>query len=405
LNNISLLLALRYLFASAYQQTLSTMSIICFVGIAVGTFSLSLVMAIMQGFETTISKKMQGIHAQATIQSHGNPIQVDAVKGLILNEFPEIKAVSPYSIAYAIIQPHDKDSSPSIVMLKGIDPLQEKAVSTIEQKLVHRAHFENLIHDNHIVIGKGLANNLGIYLHDTIPLYYLDQLEGKKKVQIHKTDAYVSGIFSTGIDEFDSSLVYCSQNFIEHHFPESTINHVNISFHTLTDEYTTITRLSQRLGLDVYSWKDLYPALVSALRLEKYAMFFVLLLITLVASMSIVSLLYMLIQQKRADIAILRAMGMPMKSITYIFVYIGIIISFTASCLGLSLSLLGAYILQNYPFIELPDAYYVSHLPAQMEWHIILLVFTSVMVLGLLATWIAARSTQYIQIAHVLRFE
>ena len=71
-----------------------------------------------------------------------------------------------------------------------------------------------------------------------------------------------------------------------------------------------IQKLRHRLGLDVYSWKDLYPSLVASLKLEKYVSFFILALILLVASMNIISLLFMQITQKRPTIALLQAMGM-----------------------------------------------------------------------------------------------
>ena len=113
----------------------------------------------------------------------------------------------------------------------------------------------------------------------------------------------------------------------------------------------------------------------------------------------------MYIQQKRRDIAILKSMGFPDKKIRSIFLNIGLKITFWASILGLALAGAAGFALEKYPFIELPDVYYVSYLPARMDLEIFIVVFISTMLLGFLATWIPARRTKNINIAQVLRQE
>jgi len=83
----------------------------------------------------------------------------------------------------------------------------------------------------------------------------------------------------------------------------------------------------------------------------------------------------------------------------------GMILSMIASIVGLAVSVLASWLLQHYPFIELPDVYYISHLPVRMEWQILVAVFVVVMLLSFFATWVPARKTKSINIAEVLRFE
>lgn len=364
----------------------------------------------MHGFEIVIHEKMQSIHAQATIQGHGQALNMQAINTVLSNEFPSIAAFSPSSIEHALVQAEDKDATPSVVMLKGIDPVQEAQVTRLQDKMVRlsgtQRSLQESIHDNHVVIGKTLAENLGVQPGDEIDLFYLEKLEqARKKVSLDAAKVIISGIFDTGIDEFDTGLVFCSRAFLQSLFPETGITNINLKFKPSTDEQDVITRLKNRLDLDVYSWKDLYPALVSALKLEKYVMFFILMLITLVASMNMISLLFMQITQKRGDIAILKAMGMTDTMITRIFIIMGTSVSSIAACTGLALAWLASWILEHYPFIQLPDAYCVSHLPARMEWPVLLVVFVSVMLLSFIATWLPARKTRKINIAQVLRFE
>jgi lipoprotein-releasing system permease protein len=157
--------------------------------------------------------------------------------------------------------------------------------------------------------------------------------------------------------------------------------------------------------LVVVSWKEQYPALVSSLKLEKYVMFLVIALITLVACMNMISLLFMQIQQKRHDIAIFRAMGLATKHIHDIFIRMGLVITTAASLCGLAAATAIGYWIEKHPVIELPDVYYVSHLPARVDLDICVIVFFVTVFLGFIATWIPARRTKYINIVDVLRQE
>ncbi len=84
---------------------------------------------------------------------------------------------------------------------------------------------------------------------------------------------------------------------------------------------------------------------------------------------------------------------------------IGMTITITSSLSGLGCAWLASWLLDRYPFVELPDVYYVSHLPVKMEWYIFLAFFVVVRVLVFMATLSPTRRTRNINIANVLRFE
>lgn len=386
------------------------MALICFIGIFIGSFSLALITAIMNGFQVEVHGKMQGIHAQVIIRGYGESLNPETLNPVLHNEFPEIQAFSPSSTRYTLVQTKEWDSAPIVAMVKGIDPIIEPLVSIIDKKIVtlntHTTTFEEIFSENQVLIGKKLAKELGITVGDSIELLFTsDEQPGRRKITFDTNDAIVGGIFDTGIEEFDSGLIFVSFDFLQKLFPDIGIEQVNVKLQQNVDESVVVEKLQQRLDLEVYSWKDLYPALVSALKLEKYVTFFILALITLVASMNIISLMFMQIMQKRPDIAILKTLGMSNTSIMGIFLGMGMILSMIASLVGLGLSVLASLLLQYYPFIELPDVYYVSHLPVRMEWQILITVFVVVMLLSFFATWVPARKIKYINIAEVLRFE
>ncbi len=409
MRNISSLLAWRYLWASDPEKNIATMVKICFVGIAVGTFALALVSAIMRGFEYTIYQKMQNIHPQLMIRSGNSELNVDKINWVIKQEFPEIVISSPMALEYAIIK--SADSEPSVIILKGIDPLYESQVSAIGSKVFGadkdiQLSLGDTVYGQHVLIGKTLAQNLNVNIGDPIELYYTDLGQtGSKRLSLQSEVAQVGGFFESGIEEFDSSVLYCTLPFFKSIFPDTGITQLNLKLTCDANETAVMKRLQDRLHIPALSWKDLYPALVSALKLEKYAMFFILALITLVASMSIISLLFMQITQKRRDIALLRSLGTPISIISRIFILMGMGIALTASTFGLIMAIAASWILEHYPFIQLPDAYYVSHLPARMDLSIIIAVLVTVLVLSFIATWLPTRSIRRLNISHVLRFE
>ncbi len=409
MNKASLLIVYRSLFSNSQERNISTMGIICFAGIFIGSFALALVTAIMNGFQHEIHKKLQGTHAQVIISAQSKPLNVEAMAPL-LDEATNITHWSPSTIRYGMItSEYSELEAPSVTMIKGIDPEKEASVSILQEKLTAYAEektLESLLTDNTVVIGNKLAQSLNVEVGDTVSVIFSDTIGAKtKKPKFSSRNVIVSGIFSIGVEEFDSGLILCSFDLFDDFFPSAGVEQINIKLEDKSNEQEIITHLQNQLGLDVYSWKALYPALVSALRLEKYVTFFVLALITLVASMNIISLLFMQITNRRPDIAILRAMGMSNQDVSSIFISMSMLQSAIATIAGLICAILSAWFLDTYPFITLPDAYYVSQLPVEMTFGIIFAVFITVMSLCFLATYIPAQTIKRINISHVLRFE
>ena len=408
MNKTILFLAQKMMYHTAYKKGLSLMSIICFFGIFIGTFALALVTAIMNGFEVTLHKKMQGIHSDIIIQSPYQELNADAIFSVLHNEFPEVSAYSPSTLRHIIISPSREENVPLVALIKGINPIAESKTTTISHKIIQSIpvkKFSQLFNDNNIIIGKQLAHTNNLTIGDSLEIFFAREQQKSNRLTFDSYNAIVSGIFSTGIDEFDSSIIYGSLQFLEKLFSHAPIEQINIALKPNTNETVVINKLQQRFGLHVFSWKNLYPALVATLTLEKYVSFFILTLILLVASMNIVSLLLMYITQKRTDIALLKSMGMSNAAISSIFFILGMTISVTASLCGIFAAYCTSLFLNYYPFIRLPDTYLVSHLPVSMNWHIALAVFCTVLFLSFFATLFATHHIKSINVSHVLRFE
>jgi lipoprotein-releasing system permease protein len=423
MNNLSNQIANKYLKFKNKDRNIALMIRVCFLGIFVGTFALMLTLIIMNGFEKVIHEKMQGINAQAIIYAQGQQLDYKNIKNFLEKKFKnKIEAASASSTRQALI---DKNNGQSILFLKGIDSDFEKTTNILNKIIEpkNQTNFFELLQNNKIVIGQKTAKNLGLNIGDKLTLL-IPKAGGKNKINLKKKKVEISAIFKIGLEEYDNNFAFCSLDQLQTLFkgnPQAA-DQINIKFNDLNNknlkerflnlitfnnlEAKAIKEIQETLpNLEVTSWKELYPALVASLKLEKYVMFFILALITLVACMTMVSLLFMYIQQKRRDIAILKSMGLDDKKIRFIFLNIGLRITFWSSSLGLLLAAIAGFLLEKYPFINLPDVYYVSYLPARMDLEIFIVVFIATMLLGFLATWIPARRTKQINIAQVLRQE
>lgn len=407
--NLITLIAWRYIKGSNKEKNLSVMVAVCFCAILIGSCALTLVSCIMNGFEKATHEKLRGIHSQIIMRTPQGALHFNRIEEVIKKEFPSVSAISPVGFKHALIHAPDAQDTTTMVIIKGIDPDREKKIQTIAQKIIHanntqKFELEDLLDQNKIIIGKKLADAHRLKLGDSLAIWSTDTDNLTEEINFNKTTMSIAAFFDTGIEEFDTSVIICSLTALSELFNEG-ISQINVNLTAGSDESSTIAELKKRFGLETYSWKELYPALVSALKLEKYAMFFVLMLITLVASMNIVSLLFMYIMQKRRDIAILKACGATQRTINSIFMVMGVGISVAASATGLLLAYIICLILKWYPFISLPDTYYVSYLPVSIEYKTFSLVFVVIILISSLASFFSIQKSRTLLVSSMLKGE
>jgi lipoprotein-releasing system permease protein len=379
-------------------------------GVSLGVMALVIVLSVMSGFVEDLKTKILGTNAHLVIMQHGSSMQdykeiarkVQGIEGIV--------ASTPFIFSQAMLT---SDKNVQGIILRGIDPDTAGRVINIQETLkkgsISSLKKEELSGQPGILLGKELAQNLGVLLDDTVvvvsPLGALSPMGGGPPMKKFR----VSGLFDSGMYEYDTSLAYISLKSAQQFLAMGdTVSGVEVK---VTDIYAVkkiAQKIHKELGFPFWTkdWMQMNKSLFAALKLERTVMFIILVLIVLVAAFGIVSSLIMVVMEKTKDIAILKSMGATGKSIMRIFILEGLIIGVVGTTVGLIAGYSLCILLAKYQFISLPsDIYYISHLPVKMNVIDFFLVALAAMGISFLATlypsWQAAR----LDPAEALRYE
>jgi ABC-type lipoprotein release transport system permease subunit len=428
MTTLSSFLARRYLATRDIPRSMRIIIRLCYAGIAIGAASLMLALMITRGFEREIGKKLQGVNAQAVISAPGNQLEIEPLREHVRNWFgPFIKGMSGSSTRHILLE-HNKQHH--VLFMRGMNAIDEGKTTQLLSKLVAPAKtsFADLTaQPKTVVLGSELALQQRIKIGDTITVQVPEP--SGSRLALCKHELTVGGIFKLGLDEYDSHAAFCSLETLEGLYEEkfAGVDRISVSF--TQPSYKNLPwwqRLVMQLrdwwqgedgtrlrylhalkyvlsGLSVRGWEELYPDLAASLALEKYAITIVLALIALVASMLMICLLFMLLQFKRRDIAILRAMGASRDDIHSLFHRIGLTIAFRSVTAGLLFAGAVGWWLQTYKMITLPDVYYLPYLPASLEPSGFIIIFLVTMLLAHLACRVPLRQLRSLDITEIFR--
>jgi lipoprotein-releasing system permease protein len=261
------------------------------------------------------------------------------------------------------------------------------------------------------VLGYLLADRLGAFPGDTLTLTTpevasVSPLHGT----IPKLQKFeLAGTFKSGLFEYDSKFVYVSLAALQDYLQTGDIAYgVAARVDDVWDARETGEDVVKRIDGPFYvtTWIELNQPLFSALKLEKKAMFVILVLIVLVAAFNIISTLTMIVMDKTKEIGILRSMGMQGNAIRRIFVYQGALIGGVGTALGCVAGLVAALLLARYRFISLPgEVYFIDTLPVSIEPLNIALIIGSSLAISLAATIYPARQAAGMAPVDAIRYE
>ncbi|MCC6346843.1 MAG: lipoprotein-releasing ABC transporter permease subunit [Nitrospirales bacterium] len=403
-----LFISLRYLKSKKRHRGISFNTVIAVSGVAVGVMALLVVLSVMSGFHEDLQKKILGANAHVIIQSFKGGIEdYPSVAGK-LRDIPHVVSLSPFVLGQVMVSSGPRAHG---VFLRGIEPSSELRTTDI-LKHIKQGSVGDLVRKDGvpwIVIGRELAGMLGVSLGDPVtvisPVGEMGPLGMLPKVKRFR----VAAIFEMGMFEYDTSLVLTDMKAAQEFFGfGSAVSGVELRLDDIYQAPEVRDAVKERLGFPFHArdWMQMNRNLFSALKLEKFAMFVILILIVLVASFNIVSTLMMNVMEKQKEIAILKSMGATHRGIMLVFMLQGLLIGLIGTTIGIAGGYLLGKILNNYEIIKLPaDVYYLSKLPVKMKWIDFAVVSVSAVTISFLSTLYPSYYAAKMKPVESLRYE
>ena len=413
-NPYELFAGLRYTRAKRRNHFISFISGASMIGIAIGVTALITVLSVMNGFERELRERILGMASHATISAYrGNLDDWPAVAELA-RAHPEIESVAPYIEGEGMLRVGQELSG---TLLRGVLPAQEPRVSDIGDHMVLGRLDSLEAGEYKVILGWELAQALGVVEGDKIDLMIPVASITPAGVLPRFRRFTVSGVFRVGMYEFDRGLVLVHLADAQALYRMGQgVTGVRLKLHDMFRAPSVSREVAETLDGVYYvnNWTRSHANFFRAVATEKMVMFIILSLIVAVAAFNIVSTLVMVVQDKQADIAILRTLGARPRSIMAIFMVQGSIIGVIGTLLGVAGGVALALNVETLvPLLEAatgqqflaPDVYYISDLPSELKTSDVIRISLLSLALGFLSTLYPAWRASRMQPAEALRYE
>ncbi len=401
-------LALRYLRARRKEGGIALIAIISYVAIALAVMALIIVMSIMAGFRNELLDRMLSFNGHMYVQGQvlGDPEREAAVARIAA--VPGVVSVSPLTENQALVRAAGQTTG---AVVRGLRPQDLDSMSYVFDSLTPeaRAAFgQGAYGGDNILIGKALAESMGLRVGDPITLYSptgadsaFGNLGGLEKTY------RIGGVFTSGTADFDRAFIFMPLEQAQLFFGKEGVWDViemKVSEPDRVGELIQPVRTAAGDSALVSDWRDRLAAFWGALKVERVAMSIILGLVVAIAALNIISGIVMLVKNKTRDIAILRTVGASQSSMLRIFFIAGAAIGVAGTITGLVLGLvfclnIGAiqHFLEWVLGVQLfnADVYMLDSIPAEVDamdvvWVTLWSVFMSC-VASLLPSWRAAK--------------
>jgi len=375
------------------SRFLSFIKVMAITGVAVGSAGLLIALSVVHGFKSVIDNKVLGFAPHVTVTSFGGRA-IERADTLLkeLDTYPEISKAQAVVNGQTMIQGADNVTG---TLLKGVD--KEGDVTDIRDYITKGTY--DLSTDSAgrpgIVIGSKLAQTLNVDINSTLTAYTVDGLPSPlSSPEIEQFR--LSGIYQTGIGQFDDILALSARPYVQKFFLKSPeeASAIEIRLKNQSHIESLGKKLDGELSYPYFSETiyERYSNIFAWVDLQEQTIPFVIAVMIIVAAFNLIGTVLMMVLERTRDIGILKTIGASDKSIRGIFLLEGLFVAVVGLLIGISLSLVFAWLQSTYHIIPLSEQnYYMAYAPVEPHMLDFVLVTGVTLFLCALASWLPAR--------------
>jgi lipoprotein-releasing system permease protein len=422
------LIGIRYLRARRRERFVSIIAIISLAGVMLGTFALTVALSMMSGFQVDLRQRLLSFTPEIVVDRTDGQVwnpealrtQIAAMSGVV--------AVAPFVTSQVMAVGTTPGGAPSYMaggMLRGViakdNPILTELHSTLEKGTVASLAetrpveitengLKHTVDLPTAIVGRSLALDLGIdRVGEIVTLISPASLAGAAGSPRLKRFV-ISGFFYSGMYDFDSTLIFVDLKAGRALLADDPQleSGLEVRVKDMFEAPSVAAKIAQIAGkgFDVKDWTQANAPLFSALQLEKFTYFLVLMLIVLVAAFNIIATLVMVVMERRKEIAILRAMGARAGSVAAIFLTEGAVLGVVGTVLGTSAGFVTSWAVGKWHLIKLPaDMFIISYVPVRIYPLNFILVAAASIVLCVVAALYPALKARSLSPVEVIRYE
>ena len=408
---LPLFIGARYTRAKRRNHFISFISMTSMIGLGLGVLAMIVVLSVMNGFQREMSNRILGMVPHATVVGDRpiddwRPVAEAALRN------PEVVSAAPFTELDGMLS---YKGAMQPIQLSGVDPAEEGKVSIVASHIAQGSLGALEPGEFGVVIGDITARRFRLGVGDKLTLIVPELSGAPGGITPRMQRLNVVGIFKVGA-EIDGSLalIHMADAAQLQKWAPGQVQSVRLKVRDLWAAPQVASAVAGSLGQGYRpdDWTHTQGSLFSAMKMEKTMIGLLLLMIVAVAAFNIIATLVMVVNEKGADIAILRTIGATPRQIMGTFMVqgsiIGVIGTLVGSVLGIILALNVSQVVGwlerlTGQHIFTSDVYFISNLPSQLQWQDVLLVSGAGLVLSFLATLYPAWRASQIQPAIALR--
>lgn len=411
---LELFIGQRYTHSRRRNRFISFISFASMLGILLGVMVLITVLSIMNGFEKELRDKILGVVSHVTVSGTNGQLADWTAKIDGLKAQQHVIGAAPYVQKQVMLTNGNLMRG---IVLQGIDPKLQSQVSDVNFKMLNGSFSSLAPRDYGIVLGVEVAAALGVIPGDKVTVI-VPQVQVTPAGILPRLKRFtVTGVYQIGHPEYDGMTGFIELSDASRLFRlGDNIGGIRLKLDDLFAAPAIGHELQTKLGgeFEVVDWSQEHGSFFRAVKTERIAMSLILGLVVLVALFNLVASLVMTVNDKAADIAILRTFGMDANRILRIFMIQGSIIGIFGTVVGVALGVwLSLNIGTVIPFLETTfgfkifsaDVFYISEIPSDIRWSNVIWIAVASLIASVLATIYPAWRASQIQPAESLRYE